>query len=183
LRATRPCVTHCNFVHPDDVPRFAKLGVSADIQPVWLYLDARTLDAQFGRNRLSRFQPLHDLFAAGAVVGGGSDHMQKIGPRRSINPYDPLLGIATAVTRTARWFDGPLHPEQALTREQAVRMYTSTNARLLFREHQVGSLEAGKFADFIVLDTDVLTCPADKIADAKVLTTYLGGNKVFERRQ
>jgi len=181
LRATRPCVTHCNFVHPDDVPRFAKLGVSADIQPVWLYLDARTLDAQFGRNRLSRFQPLHDLFAAGAVLGGGSDHMQKIGPRRSINPYDPLLGMGTAVTRTARWFGGPLHPEQALSREQAVRMYTSNNARLLFREHQVGSLEAGKFADFIVLDTDVLTCPAGKIADAKVLATYLGGKKVFER--
>jgi predicted amidohydrolase YtcJ/ketosteroid isomerase-like protein len=183
LRATRPCVTHCNFVHPDDVPRFAKLGVSADIQPVWLYLDARTLDAQFGRDRLSRFQPLRDLFAAGAVVGGGSDHMQKIGPRRSINPYDPLLGMATAVTRTARWFDGALHPEQALSREQAVRMYTSNNARLLFREHQVGSLEPGKFADFVVLDTDVLSCPADKIADTTVLATYLGGKKVFDRGQ
>jgi predicted amidohydrolase YtcJ len=109
--------------------------------------------------------------------------MQKIGPRRSINPYDPLLGIATAVTRTARWFDGPLHPEQALSREQAVRMYTSNNARLLFREHQVGSLEVAKFADFIVLDTDVLTCPAEKIADSKVLATYLGGKQVFRRGQ
>jgi len=107
--------------------------------------------------------------------------MQKLGARRSINPYVPFLGMGTAVTRTARWFDGPLHPEQALTREQAVRMYTSKNARLLFREHQFGSLETGKFADFIVVDTDVLACPAEKIAETKVLATYLAGKKVFER--
>ena len=179
LRATRPCVTHCNFVHPDDVKRFAQLGVVADIQPVWLYLDARTLFAQFGDERLVRFQPLAALFAAGATVGGGSDHMQKIGPRRSINPYDPFLGMATAVTRTARWREGALHPEHALSREQVVRFYTSNNAYLLFKEKQVGSLEAGKFADFIVIDTDVLTCPPEKIGETRVLETYLGGRRVF----
>ncbi len=148
LRATRPCITHCNFVHPDDIPRFARLGVSADVQPIWLYLDARTLLAQFGNDRLSRFQPLHDLFQAHAIVGGGSDHMQKIGARRAINAYDPFLGMATAITRSARWHDGPVHPEQSLTREQAIRMYTLNNAWLLFKEKQVGSLEAGKLADF-----------------------------------
>ena len=181
LQATRPCVTHCNFVHPDDVKRFAKLGVSADVQPVWLYLDARTLSAQFGYARLSRFQPLHDLLAAGAVLGGGSDHMQKIGARRAINSYDPFLGMATAVTRKARWYDRPLHPEQALTREQAIRLYTTGNAGLLFKEHQIGSLEPGKLADFIVIDTDVLTCPPEQIEKTKVLRTYLGGKLVFQR--
>src|SRR5690348_10352663 len=162
LQATRPCITHCNFVHPNDVKRFHALGVSADIQPVWLYLDSRTLLAQFGNERLSRFQPLRNLLAAGALLGGGSDHMQKLGPRRSINPYDPFLGIATAVTRQPRWVDQPLHPEQALSREQAIRMYTTANAWLLFKERQVGSLEPGKFADFIVIDRDVLTCPPDQ---------------------
>jgi len=179
LQATRPCITHCNFVHPDDVKRFHALGVSADIQPVWLYLDARTLTAQFGNNRLARFQPLRDLLAAGAVLGGGSDHMQKLGPRRSINPYDPFLGIATAVTRQPRWVDRPLHPEQALAREQAIRMYTSANAWLLFKEHQVGSLEPGKLADFIVVDRDVLTCPPDQIEKTRVLQTYLAGKLAF----
>lgn len=183
LQATRPCITHCNFVHPNDVKRFKQLGVSADVQPVWLYLDARTLQAQFGYDRLARFQPLHDMFDAGAIVGGGSDHMQKIGARRAINSYDPFLGIATAVTRTARWFDGALHPEQALSRQQAIRMYTINNAWLLFKEKQVGSLEPGKLADFIVLDTDLLTCPADQIEKTKVMQTYLAGKKVFSREK
>jgi predicted amidohydrolase YtcJ len=182
LQATRPCITHCNFVDPADIPRFHHLGVIADVQPVWLYLDARTLDAQFHNDRLSRFQPLHDLFDAGAIIGGGSDHMQKIGARRAINSYDPFLGMATTVTRNARWFDHPLHPEEALSREQMIRMYTINNAYLLFKEHQVGSLEVGKFADFILIDTDVLTCPAEKIAETKVLKTYLGGKQVFGRQ-
>jgi predicted amidohydrolase YtcJ len=181
LAATRPCVTHCNFVHPDDVPRFARLGVYADVQPVWLYLDARTLDAQFGDGRLGRFQPWRAMTDAGAVLGGGSDHMQKVGPRRSINPYDPFLGIATAVTRRARGVDRPIHREHALTREGALRMYTVNNARLLFREKEVGSLEPGKLADFIVVDTDVTRCPEERIEQTKVLRTYLGGRLVFER--
>src|SRR5678815_2515899 len=101
--------------------------------------------------------------------------MQKIGARRAINPYDPFLGMGTAVTRAARWHEGAVHPEHALTREQAVRMYTTNNAYLLFKEKQVGSLEPRKFADFIVIDTDVLTCPPEKIAQTKVLRTYLGG--------
>ena len=182
LRATRPCITHCNFVHPGDVPRFKRLGVHADIQPIWLYHDARTLAAHFGYERMARFQPLRDLFAAGAIVGGGSDHMQKIGARRAINAYDPWLGMATAVTRSGRGYDGRLHPEHALTREQAVRFYTSNNAYLLFREHQVGSLEPGKLADFVVVDKDFLSCPVEEIAGTKVLATYLGGRRVFQRR-
>ncbi len=181
LKATRPCITHCNFVQSDDIGRFAKLGVLADVQPVWLYLDARTLSAQFGNERLSRFQPLHNLFEAGAVIGGGSDHMQKIGARRAINAYDPFLGIATAVTRKARWFEGALHPESALTREQAIRMYTANNAFLLFKEKQVGSLEAGKLADFVVIDTDLLACKPEEIAQTHALKTYLGGKMVFSR--
>jgi predicted amidohydrolase YtcJ len=105
--------------------------------------------------------------------------MQKIGSNRAINPYNPFLGIATAVTRRARWFNGQLHPEETLTRERALRFYTINNARILFREDRTGSLEEGKLADFAVLDTDLLTCPEEKLATARVLRTYVGGKLVY----
>jgi predicted amidohydrolase YtcJ len=182
LRKTRPCLTHSNFMSKEAIDKCARLGVVVDIQPAWLYLDARTLSRQFGQERLRWFQPLKSLFAANVPVGGGSDHMQKIGSFRSINPYNPFLGMQTAITRQARWFEGTLHPEEALTREQAIRFYTINNAKLMFLEDQVGSLEEGKLADFIVLDRDLLTCPVDTIRDTQCLRTYLGGKLVYERK-
>jgi hypothetical protein len=178
---TRPNVTHCNFMTPEAIAKMAKLGVGCDIQPAWLYLDSRTLHAQFGEARTRWFQPLRSLFAAGVTTGGGSDHMQKIGPDRSVNPYNPFLGIATAVTRRAKWFAGRMHPEEALTREQALRFYTINNARLLFLEQEVGSLEPGKRADFVILDRDPLACPEEELAALKPLATYVEGKPVFER--
>jgi predicted amidohydrolase YtcJ len=178
LRATRPCITHVNFQSAEAVQSAARLGVVFDIQPAWLYLDTRTLVKQFGYDRLAYFQPLKSLFDAGVIVGGGSDHMQKIGSLRSNNPYNPFLGMQTALTRRARWYDGVLHPEQRITREQAIRFYTANNAYLLFQEKTTGSLEPGKFADFAVLDRDILTCPVEEIVSTRVLQTYVGGKLV-----
>jgi hypothetical protein len=86
-----------------------------------------------------------------------------------------------AVTRKAKGYEGALHPEEALTREQAIRLYTGNNAYILFREKQTGSLETGKLADLIVLDTDILTCPVDEILKTQVLQTYVDGQLAFER--
>jgi predicted amidohydrolase YtcJ len=178
VKNTRPCITHSNFMSREALEQMARLGVVADIQPAWLYLDAKVLSAQFGEKRLRYFQPLKTAFDLGVAVGGGSDHMQKIGSLRSINPYNPFLAMWVTVTRRARWFEGQLHPEEALSREQAIRFYTSNNAYLLFMEDQVGSLEPGKLADLIVVDRDLLTCQVDDIRDAKVLRTYVGGKLV-----
>jgi predicted amidohydrolase YtcJ len=182
LRQTRPCLTHSNFMSKEAIDLCARLGVVVDLQPAWLYLDARVLTRQFGYDRLRYFQPLRSLFAAGVVAGGGSDHMQKIGSFRSVNPYNPFLGMQTAITRKARWYEGRLHPEEALTREQAIRFYTINNADLMFLEDQTGSLEPGKLADFVVLDRDLLTCPEETIKDTNCLRTYLGGKLVYERK-
>jgi predicted amidohydrolase YtcJ len=181
IAATRPCITHSNFMSREAIEQAARLGVTVDIQPAWLYLDTRTLAAHFGEERLRYFQPLASLFASGVTAGGGSDHMQKVGSLRSINPYNPFLAMWVAITRKAKGYEGRLHPEQALSREQAIRFYTINNARLLFREKELGSLEAGKLADFIVLDRDLLTCPEDDIREARVVATYLGGKAIFER--
>ena len=88
--------------------------------------------------------------------------MQKIGSLRSINPYNPFLGMWTTLVRQPRGADAPLHPEQNLTREQAIRLYTINNAFLTFEETKKGSLEPGKLADFVVLDRDILTCPVER---------------------
>jgi predicted amidohydrolase YtcJ len=179
IAATRPCLTHSNFMSPESILKAAALGVVADIQPVWFYLDGRTLLRQFGDVRMSRFQPLHRLVEAGVRFGGGSDHMQKIGSLRSINPYNPWLGMATVVTRRARGMEDPLHAEEALTRQEALRMYTSWNAHVLRMEKDAGSLEVGKWADLIIIDRDVLACPADEIRDTRVLSTWVGGREVW----
>lgn len=182
IRDARPCISHANFIAAPDVKRLAELGVAIDVQPAWLYLDTRTLLQHFGEGRMRAFQPLHDVFAAGAMAGGGSDHMQKIGANRSINPYSPFLGIATAVTRKAKWFDGQLNAAEALTREEALRFYTTNNAWIMFHEKELGSLEPGKLADFIAIDRDILNCPAEAIAGTKVLRTFIDGKEITRPR-
>lgn len=181
IAAARPCLTHSNFMSREAIGQAARLGVMVDIQPAWLYLDTRTLAAQFGDERLRWFQPLRSLFEAGVTAGGGSDHMQKIGSLRSINPYNPFLGMWVTITRRAKWYDKPLHPEEALSREQAIRFYTINNARIMFFDDQIGSLERGKLADLVVVDRDLLTCPIDEIRDAQVLATYVGGRLAYDQ--
>jgi predicted amidohydrolase YtcJ len=182
IARVRPCITHSNFMGKEVVEKMAKLGVVVDIQPAWLYLDTRTLTKQFGYDRLRYFQPLRSIFGAGGIAGGGSDHMQKIGSFRAVNPYNPFLGMWVTITRKAKWYDGQLHPEEALSREQAIRFYTANNAYLLFLEDQVGSLEAGKLADMVVLDTDILKCPEDDIRKIQVVRTYVDGKVVYEKK-
>ncbi len=179
LREKRPCLSHANFMTPEAIELMAKHGIVADMQPIWLYLDGQTLREHFGEERLRYFQPYRTLFDKGVIVAGGSDHMQKLGRRRSINSYDPFLGMWTALRRIPKHSSTPLRPEEALTREEVIRLYTINGAYLTFEEHIKGSLEPGKLADFIILDRDILTCPVDEIADTVVLETWVGGKCVF----
>jgi predicted amidohydrolase YtcJ len=180
VRAARSSVTHCNFMHAGSIAKAAKLGVCIDLQPIWLHLDGRTLTQHFGEERMAGFQPLRACFDQGVVVGGGSDHMQKIGSFRSINPYNPWLGMWTAITRKARKLERPVHLENGLTREEAIRLYTTNNAYLLKAEGETGSIEVGKLADLILVDRDPLTCPMDDLVETRVLKTWLGGRVVFD---
>jgi hypothetical protein len=104
--------------------------------------------------------------------------MQKIGSLRSVNPYNPWLGMWITLTRRAKYVEEPVHPEESLTREQAVRFYTINNAKILFLETSAGSLEKGKLADMVLLDRDIMTCPVDDIPGTTVLKTWLAGQLV-----
>lgn len=181
VRDRRPSITHASFMSAEAIAKMQALGIVANLQPAWLYLDGGTLRQHFGLERLAYFHPYRTLFEKGVTVGGGSDHMQKIGSLRSINPYNPFLAMWTTIVRRPRGSNAALHPEQSLTREQAIRLYTINNAFLTFEETRKGSLEPGKLADFIVLDRDILTCPVDEVKDIKVEATYLGGARIYMR--
>lgn len=181
VRDRRPSITHASFMSAEAIEKMRTLGVVANLQPAWLYLDGKTLLQHFGSERLTYFHPYRTLADKGVMVGGGTDHMQKIGSLRSINPYNPFLGMWTTIVRVPKGSKGPLHPEQNLTREQAIRLYTINNAFITFEETRKGSLEPGKLADFVVLDRDILTCPVEQVKDIKVDATYLGGSRVYAR--
>jgi predicted amidohydrolase YtcJ len=105
---------------------------------------------------------------AGVVVKGGSD----------VGPFDPLLGLWTCVTRT-NVAGEPMDPTEAITREEALRIYTINGAYGTFEEDIKGSIEPGKLADMLVLSDDLLTVPEDGIREIKVLSTYVGGREVY----
>lgn len=175
-------LTHANFLSGEAIRRAAALGVVADMQPAWYHFDGPALARVLGPDRMGTLQPYRSIIDAGVVVAGGSDHMIKFDARESVNPFDPFLGMWIAVTRTTA--DGSVHnPEQRITREEALRMWTLNSAYLTFEEDVKGSLEPGKYADFVVVDRDILTCSEDELRDTRVLATVLGGREVYSTAQ
>jgi predicted amidohydrolase YtcJ len=178
IRHRRWLITHANFTSAANLKRCVELGVAADLQPAWLWKDTRTLLKVLGPRRMEWFHPYRKWLDAGIAIGGGSDHMIRIDPIRSTNPWDPWLGIWIAVTRQAEGA-GVLNPDQRLSRLEALRMYTLSNAYLHFEEREKGSIEAGKLADLILVDRDPLTCPEANLAATRVLWTMVGGKAVY----
>jgi predicted amidohydrolase YtcJ len=181
IKDLRFCITHANFPSQQNLERCQRLGVVADVQPAWLYKDGDTLLKVLGKERIRWFQP-YKSWLKYTTIGGGSDHMIKLDPRKATNPWDPWLGIETAISRKLE--SGlVLVPEECLTREEALRLYTINNAYLGREEKDKGTLEPGKLADLIVIDRDYLTCPVADIGTTRVLTTIVGGKVMFERKE
>lgn len=175
VRDRRFRIEHAQHLRPEDIPRFAQLGVIASMQPYHAIDDGRWAEKRIGRERCRTTYAFRSLLDAGAVLTFGSDW--------PVAPLDPLLGIYAAVTR--RTIDGAhprgWFPEQRITVEEAVRAYTVNNAYAEFAEKEKGSLEPGKLADMVVLSKDIFSIPPEQIPTAKVMMTIVGGRIVFEQ--
>lgn len=179
IRGRRFTLTHANFPNDEAIARAKKLGVVMDLQPAWYHHDGDALAQVLGPERMTYFHPYKSIFDAGVIVAGGSDHMIKFDSLRAINPYNPFFGMWMVVTRKTA-AGAVFNPEQRLTREQALKMWTWNAAYLSFDEDVKGSIEAGKYADLVVIDRDLLTCPEDEIREIEVVRTYLGGEPVYD---
>ena len=169
-------VEHAQILSPDDVPRFAELGVIPSMQASHQTSDMYWAGARLGTGRLGGAYAWRSLLNSGVVVPNGSDF-----PVEQVNP---LISFHAAVSRQdARdWPAGGWYPEQRMTRDEALKSMTLWPAYAGFQEGVLGSLTPGKHADFVVLDQDIMRVPAELILSTNVLATYLGGKAVYERK-
>jgi predicted amidohydrolase YtcJ len=153
------------------VPRFARLGVLPSMQATHCTSDMAWAAERLGPERLRGAYAWRSLLGTGVVIAGGSDF-----PVESPNPFH---GIHAAVTRRPRTHDDHRwQPEQRMTREEAVRSFTTWNAFASRQERDLGSLEVGKHADVVVLSEDVFTCDEVLIPEIQPVLTLVGGEIV-----
>jgi hypothetical protein len=160
-------IEHFGFPSDAQIRKAKNLGLSIATQPAFVYLKGENYRTRLGEERLSEAYPLRKLVDMGLRVGGGSDSL--------VTPLDPLLGIHAAVNAP--------YPAQRLTRVEAIELYTICAAELAFEESEKGSLEADKFADFVVLEQDLLEVPELEIRDVEVAMTIYRGRCVYQRKE
>ena len=169
-------IEHAQHLLPGDIPRFARLGVIASMQPYHAIDDGRWAEKRIGAVRIKTTYAFRSLLDSGAMLVFGSDWF--------VAPLSPILGIHAAVTRQTIDDKNPNGwvPEQKVTIEEAVRAYTSTCAYAEFAEKSKGTLEVGKLADVVVLSQDIFRINAGEIQKTVVDYTIVGGKVVFGNR-
>ena len=169
-------VEHAQILHSDDIPRFAALGVIPSMQAVHQTSDMYWAGNRLGSTRLLGAYAWRSLLDTGVPVPNGSDF-----PVELVNP---LLSFHSAVSRqdAEDWPVGGWHPEQRMTRDEALKSITIWPAYAGFQEDVLGSLTPGKYADFVILDRDVMRVPAEMLVDTRVVSTWVGGRKVYEAK-
>ena len=174
MKGLRWRIEHAQHLDPADIPRFAKLGVIASMQSIHECSDAPYVVKRLGEERARDGAYVwHSLIASGAMIANGTDV--------PVEDEDPIPNFYCAVTRRSKLDGTPFHPEQAMTREEALESYTRNNAYASFSEDELGSLKVGKRADITVLSQDLLTVPEADIPKTKVIYTLVGGKIVYQR--
>jgi predicted amidohydrolase YtcJ len=169
-------VAHGQFVHPEDIARFAELDVVADISPaLWFPGVIPAADQSvLGEERGSRLQPNRSLLDAGATVAGGSDWPVSVSP----NVWEGVYGLITRQDPTGQ-FPGTLWPEEAITLDEAIRVYTTAAAEAMGLADVAGTLAPGKSADFVVLSDNPYEVLIDEIPSITARQTWFAGTRVF----
>ncbi|MGH9881229.1 MAG: amidohydrolase, partial [Pyrinomonadaceae bacterium] len=167
-------VEHAQIVNPTDIPRFAKLGVIPSMQPSHAIGDLHFAPSRLGIERLQGAYAWASFIKSGVVVPGGSDAPVERG--------EPMIEFYAAVARKdQKGFTGDgWHPEEAVTREQALKMFTIWPAYAAFEEKLRGSIEEGKLADFTILSADVMKIPELEILKTRNVMTVINGEIVYE---
>jgi predicted amidohydrolase YtcJ len=172
-------IAHIQVIHPDDIGRFAELGVTANMQPLWATHEEQMDDLTLpflGAERAGWQYPFASLVRAGVRLAAGSDW--------PVTSPNPLWGIHVAVNRQLPSAAGevrePFLPAEALDVETALHAYTAGSAYVNHLDN-TGAIRVGAFADLAILDTDIRSCPASEIGQATVLATYVEGVEVFAR--
>jgi predicted amidohydrolase YtcJ len=170
-------VEHAQILSPSDIPRFAKLGVIASMQPSHAISDLFFAPRRLGKKRLEGAYAWQSLLKSGAIIAAGSD--------APVEQGEPMIEFYAAVARKSQdGFTGPgWHSEQAVTREQALKMLTAWPAYAAFQEKEKGSIEAGKLADLTILSDDIMKIPEPDILRTRCLMTVIGGEIVYERSE
>ncbi len=169
----RPRIIHAQITNKELLEEMARLGVVCDIQPVFVGTDLHIVEDRLGKERAKETYAWKTMRKMGIVTAGGSD-----APVESCNP---LLGIYTAVTRQDQAgypAEGWL-PEEKLSLEEAIELFTLGSAYASFDEKEKGSIETNKLADFVVLAADITSIPVEEIKDLNVESTFVGGKEVY----
>ena len=170
-------IAHGQFVQPDDIPRFAELDVTADISPsLWFPgIITQAIAAVLPAERASRMQPNRALLDTGARIAGGSDWPVSISP----NPWEGIYGLVTRMDPTGV-FPGTLWPEQAISLDEAISIYTTCSAEAMGLDDVTGALTPGKSADFVVLSANPHEIDVDRVRHITATQTWFAGQKVYD---
>jgi len=169
-------IEHAQIINPDDIPRFASLGVIPSMQASHQTSDMYWAGTRLGSTRLLGAYAWRSLLDNGSIIPNGSDF-----PVEQVNP---LISFHAAFSRqdAHNWPPNGWYPEQKMTREEALKSITLWPAAAAFQESLMGSLTPGKLADFVVLDQDIMRIAPEQVLSTHVLATYVGGKVVYERR-
>lgn len=170
-------IEHAQHLHPDDIPRFGKLGVIPAMQAIHLSSDRPWAIERLGEKRIKEGAYMwQSLLKSGAVIVNGTDV--------PVEPINPIASFFASVTRQTLKGEpeGGYEPAEKMTRGQALRSYTLDAAYGAFEENSKGSIKPGKLADFVVFNKDLMTVPDTEILSAEVSMTILGGKILYEKK-